>query len=78
MVLTDTALRNAKPGEKPYKLYVEKGLFVIVNPTGKLSYQSSNNSQSSTVTLLQIFIAGYMICLVHFIQPFIQCVTFIF
>jgi integrase len=34
MALTDTALRNAKPTEKPYKLYDEKGLFVIVNPNG--------------------------------------------
>lgn len=34
MALTDTALRNAKPKEKPYKLYDEKGLFLIVNPNG--------------------------------------------
>lgn len=34
MALTDTALRNAKPREKAYKLYDEKGLFLIVNPNG--------------------------------------------
>ncbi|WP_229007660.1 Arm DNA-binding domain-containing protein [Methylophilus sp. Leaf408] len=34
MALTDTALRNAKPADKPFKLYDEKGLFVIVNPNG--------------------------------------------
>tara|TARA_R110002073_G_scaffold84268_1_gene201014 strand:+ start:697 stop:1914 length:1218 start_codon:yes stop_codon:yes gene_type:complete len=34
MALFDTALRNAKPGLKPYKLYDEKGLFLIVTPAG--------------------------------------------
>ncbi|UCV09149.1 tyrosine-type recombinase/integrase [Dechloromonas denitrificans] len=34
MPLTDTAIRTAKPGEKPYKLADEKGLFLLVNPTG--------------------------------------------
>ena len=34
MPLTDTALRNAKPKDKAYKLYDEKGLFLIVNPNG--------------------------------------------
>lgn len=34
MPLTDAAIRNAKPREKPYKLADEKGLFVLVNPNG--------------------------------------------
>lgn len=34
MALTDTALRNAKPLDKSFKLYDEKGLFVIINPNG--------------------------------------------
>lgn len=34
MPLTDTAIRNAKPGEKPYKLTDEKGLFLLINPNG--------------------------------------------
>lgn len=34
MPLTDTAIRSAKPGEKPYKLADEKGLFILVNPNG--------------------------------------------
>ena len=33
-MLTETAIRNAKPGAKPYKLYDEKGLFLIVTPSG--------------------------------------------
>jgi integrase len=34
MPLTDTAVRNAKPGEKPAKLPDERGLFLIVTPGG--------------------------------------------
>lgn len=34
MALTDTALRNAKPKDKPYKLYDEGGLFIQVTPSG--------------------------------------------
>lgn len=34
MALTDTALRAAKPTDKPYKLYDERGLYLIVNPNG--------------------------------------------
>jgi len=34
MALTDTAIRNAKPGGKPAKLFDERGLFLIVTPGG--------------------------------------------
>ncbi len=34
MPLTDTAVRNAKPGEKQRKLADEKGLFLLVHPNG--------------------------------------------
>jgi integrase len=34
MPLTDTAVRNAKPGDKPAKMFDERGLFLIVTPTG--------------------------------------------
>jgi len=34
MPLTDTAIRNAKPGEKPVKLADEKGLFLLIAPAG--------------------------------------------
>ena len=32
MTLSDTAIRNAKPGSKAPKLYDERGLFLIVTP----------------------------------------------
>lgn len=34
MPLTDVAVRTAKPKEKPYKLADERGLFLLVNPSG--------------------------------------------
>ena len=34
MSLTDTKIRSAKPREKSYKLYDEKGLYLQVNPNG--------------------------------------------
>ncbi|MGH8544196.1 MAG: tyrosine-type recombinase/integrase [Gammaproteobacteria bacterium] len=34
MPLTDTAIRNAKPGEKPVKLFDGGGLYLLVNPNG--------------------------------------------
>ena len=34
MPLTDIAISSAKPTEKPYKLYDEGGLFLIVTPNG--------------------------------------------
>jgi hypothetical protein len=34
MVLSDSAIRNAKPAEKPYKLFDDGGLFLLVAPTG--------------------------------------------
>ncbi|GKS69951.1 integrase [Nitrosomonas sp. PY1] len=32
--LTDTAIRNAKPGDKPRKLADKKGLFLLIHPNG--------------------------------------------
>lgn len=34
MPLTDVAIRNAKPKEKPYKLGDTLGLFLLVQPSG--------------------------------------------
>lgn len=34
MPLTDTAIRNAKPKEKPYKVADSQGLYLLVNPRG--------------------------------------------
>ena len=34
MALTDTAVRSAKPGAKPVRLFDERGLYLEVSPTG--------------------------------------------
>ena len=34
MTLTDAAIRNAKPREKPYKISDAKGLYLQINPHG--------------------------------------------
>ena len=34
MSLTDTAIKKAKPGDKPVKLSDGKGLYLLVNPVG--------------------------------------------
>lgn len=34
MALTDTAIRNAKPSAKPKKMFDERGLFLLVQPSG--------------------------------------------
>lgn len=43
MALTDISIRNAKPRAKPYKMGDERGLFLLVQPSGgklwKLKYR---------------------------------------
>ena len=34
MALTDLAVRNAKPKEKPYKITDGKGMFLFAHPNG--------------------------------------------
>ena len=34
MALTDTAIRNAKPTDKPYALTDERGLSIQIQPSG--------------------------------------------
>lgn len=34
MVLTEIALKNAKPAEKSYKMHDSDGLFVLIKPMG--------------------------------------------
>lgn len=50
MPLTDTAIRNAKQSAKPFKLGDEKGLFLLVNPSGskywRLKYRFGGKEKS--------------------------------
>jgi hypothetical protein len=49
MPLTDTAVKNIKPGAKPVKLFDERGLFILVTPTGgkwwRLKYLYDNKEK---------------------------------
>lgn len=49
MALTDTAVRNAKPQDKPYKLSDERGMFIQVTPQGgkrwRLKYRFGGKEQ---------------------------------
>ena len=49
MPLTDVGVRSAKPGAKPVKLFDERGLFIIVTPTGgkwwRLKYRFDNKEK---------------------------------
>lgn len=53
MALSDTAIRSAKPREKQYKLHDEKGLLLIVRPTGgklwRLKYRFAGKEQQLTI-----------------------------
>ena len=50
MPLTDISIRNAKPGPKPYKLFDEAGLFLLLNPNGskwwRLKYRFCGKERS--------------------------------
>lgn len=35
MSLTDTAVRNAKPMDKPFKIADSRGFYVLINKAGK-------------------------------------------
>ncbi|MGD0959291.1 MAG: Arm DNA-binding domain-containing protein [Methylomonas sp.] len=39
MALSDTASKNAKPKEQPYKLADEKGMFLLVKRNGSIYFR---------------------------------------
>ncbi|MGC2628796.1 MAG: Arm DNA-binding domain-containing protein, partial [Rhodomicrobium sp.] len=49
MPLTEAAIKAAKPREKPFKLSDEKGLFLLVNPSGsklwRIKYRIAGKEQ---------------------------------
>lgn len=49
-MLSDTAIKTAKAKDKPYKLYDEKGMFVLITPTGskyfRLKYRFENKEKN--------------------------------
>ncbi len=53
MPLSDTACKNAKPQNKPYKLQDEKGMYLLVNPNGSkyFRYNYRFNGKRKTLAL---------------------------
>ncbi len=53
MPLTDTAIKNAKPTDKPYKMQDEKGMYLLVNPNGSkyFRYNYRFNGKRKTLAL---------------------------
>lgn len=51
-MLTDTRLRNLKPGDKLYKVRDREGLYVAVTPAGTISfrYDYEINGRYETIT----------------------------
>ena len=52
-LLTDAAIRNLKPKEKPYKAAVGEGLYLLVSPTGgklwRMNYR--HNGKQKTLAI---------------------------
>ena len=46
MTLTDTAIRNVKPGDKPKEMYDERGLFLLVQPSGGKLWRREGSTES--------------------------------
>ena len=55
-MLTDTALRNLKPKDKPYKVTVGEGLYLLVSPTGGKLWRMNYRHNGKQKTLA---IGGY-------------------
>jgi len=51
MPLTDLKIRKAKPREKQYKLYDEKGMYLLVHPNGSKYFRLDYRFQSRRKTL---------------------------
>ncbi len=51
MALTDTAIRNAKPGDKSLKLADEKGLFLLIHPNGSKYWRQKYRYNGKEKTL---------------------------
>lgn len=51
MPLTDTAIKNAKPTDKPYKMQDEKGMYLLVHPNGGKYFRYNYRFNNKRLTL---------------------------
>lgn len=50
MNLTDVKIRNAKPKEKPYKLFDAEGLYLFIPPSGRKVWRYKYNGKERLIT----------------------------
>ena len=60
-MLTDVALKNLKPKEKPYKVADRDGMYVMVAPSGTVTFRLDYrlNGRRETVTLASTALPSY-------------------
>jgi len=51
MPLSDTAIKNAKPTDKPYKMQDEKGMYLLVHPNGGKYFRYNYRFNNKRLTL---------------------------
>jgi integrase len=51
MPLSDTAIKNAKPADKPYKMQDEKGMYLLVHPNGGKYFRYNYRFDGKRLTL---------------------------
>lgn len=69
MALTDTAIRNAKPKTRPYKVADSQGLYLLVNPGGSKLWRVKWLCQTKTDRSRKI---GFEFISSHKLTPFGQ------
>lgn len=50
-VASDTAIKNAKPAAKPYKIQDEKGMYLLVHPNGGKYFRYNYRFNDKRLTL---------------------------
>ncbi|MDD5176425.1 MAG: integrase family protein [Sterolibacterium sp.] len=53
MALTDTAIKNTKPTDKPMRLADERGLYLSLNPNGSCWWRFDYRSGDSALDLIE-------------------------
>lgn len=55
MSLTNTTIRNAKLADRPFKLFDERGLFLLISPAGGKWWRLTKTRRSSAIEHRYLF-----------------------
>ena len=74
-MLTDTALRNLKPGAAPYKLADRDGMYVTVSTAGTIAfrYDYRLNGRRETLTIGRYGPAGISLAMAVTVKLVVAC-----